>query len=208
MGIIDTYKKMFNKIDKMFDTQSKSPNQKIKKTNQPSKEEIEEIEEKIKIKRLNQLNSISEGDMSLIDQVPQNKISIILKRNEICYSVVEYLQFWEDRAVRKTSGGFGGFGFRVAKGVTFRVGKFGATGKTHMERKHIDTGTITLTNKRVVFVGARKNMDFALSKIISVEPFSNGFAISRSNKQKTEYFVGDFDGLIIKAMIEGAIRNL
>jgi hypothetical protein len=44
--------------------------------------------------------------------------------------------------------------------------------------------------------------------LTAVEPFSDGIGVSRSNKQKTEYFVGGFDGLMIKAVIEGAIKNL
>jgi len=154
------------------------------------------------------LSALSEGDMSLIDLIPQDKISIILKKDEVCYATVNGAQFWEDRAVGKIGGGYGGFGFRVAKGVTFRVGKFGATGESHMERRQIDTGNFFVTNKRITFVGSLKNIDFKLDKVLSVEPFSDGIGISRSNKQKTEYFVGGFDGLTVKAVIDGAIRNL
>lgn len=154
------------------------------------------------------LVTISEGDMSLVRQIPQDEIPIILKKKELCYAMVQGAQFWEDRAVRKTGSGYGGFSFRVAKGVSFRVGQFGATGESHMERRHIDTGNLFVTSKRVVFVGSSKSIDFALNKVLSVEPFSDGIGVSRSNKQKTEYFVGGFDGLMIKAVIEGAIKNL
>lgn len=95
----------------------------------------------------------------------------------------------------------------LRKGSLFRVGKFGATGESYMERRHIDTGNVFITNKRFVFVGSSKSIDFLLTKVLSVEPFSDGISISRSNKQKTEYFVG-FDGLMIEAVIEGAIKNL
>jgi len=153
------------------------------------------------------LAAISEGDMSLVEPIPQRGVPIILKKNEVCYAKVQDAQFWEDRAVRKTRGGYGGFNFRVAKGASFHVGKFGATGESHMERRHIDTGNVFVTNKRFVFIGSSKSIDFPLNKVLSVEPFSNGVGIARSNKQKTEYFVG-FYGLIIKAIIEGALKNL
>jgi hypothetical protein len=80
--------------------------------------------------------------------------------------------------------------------------------ESHMERRHMDTGNLFVTNKRFVFVGNHKNIDFPLGKVLAVEPFSDGIGISRANKQKTEYFVGGFDGLTVKAAIEGAIRNL
>lgn len=164
--------------------------------------EIQKDEEQRKM-----LIAISEGDMSLIRQIPQDEIHIILKKKEVCYARVQGAQFWEDRAVRETGGGYGGFSFRVAKGVSFHVGKFGATCESHMERRHIDTGNVFITNKRFVFLGSSKSIDFPLNKVLSVEPFSDGVSISRSNKQKTEYFVG-FDGLRFKALIEGAIKNL
>ncbi len=82
------------------------------------------------------------------------------------------------------------------------------TGESHMERRHIDTGNLFVTNKRAAFVGSSKSIDFTLNKVFSVEPFSDSIGVSRSNKQKTEYFVGGFDGLTIKAVIEGAIKNI
>ena len=182
--------------------------QKMEEAKRIGKGETKEIGTQKDEETMKMLAALSEGDMSLIDQIPQDKAPIILKKNEVCYATIMGAQFWEDRAVRKTGGGYGGFGFRVAKGVTFRVGKFGATGESHMERRHIDTGNLTVTNKRVVFVGNHKNIDFTLDKVLSVEPFSDGIGISRSNKQKTEYFIGGFDGLTVKAVIEGAIRNL
>jgi len=172
------------------------------------KGEIKETEPQKDEERMKMLTALSEGDMSLINEIPQDKVSIILKKNEICYATVMGAQLWEDRAVRKTDGGYGGFGFHVAKGVTFHIGKFGATAESQMERRHQDTGNLFVTNKRFVFVGNHKNIDFPLDKILAVEPFSDGIGISRANKQKTEYFIGGFDGLTVKAAIEGAIRNL
>lgn len=172
-------------------------------------EQLKEKEKQLKIKdeKTKILITISEGDMSLLSPIPQSNVPIILKKNEVCYTGTGNIQFWEDRAVRKTGGGYGGFGFRVMKGVSFRVGKFGATGESHMERRHIDTGNVFVTNKRFIFVGSSKSIDVPLNKVLSVEPFSDGVGIARSNKQKTEYFLG-FNGLIIKAIIEGAIKNL
>lgn len=201
MGIMNKFKDKWNK-------QMEISKQKMEEAKGLRKGETKEIVTQKDEETMKMLAALSEGDMSLIDEIPQDMTSIILKKNEVCYATVNGAQFWEDRAVRKIGGGYGGFGFRVAKGVTFHVGKFGATGESHMERRHIDTGNLSVTNKRVVFVGKHKNIDFTLDKVLSVEPCSDGIGISRSNKQKTEYFVGGFDGLTVKAVIEGAIRNL
>lgn len=89
------------------------------------------------------------------------------------------ISLWESRAVRKTSGGYGGPSFRVAKGVYFRVGGFQAKSESHDELKNIDLGELTLTNKRLVFSGAKRSVNIDIRKIISIEPYSDGIALRR-----------------------------
>lgn len=61
---------------------------------------------------------------------------------------------------------------------------------------------------------------------MSIEPYRDGIAIKRSNKQKTEYFIGkmdsieltinvddreyieSFSGLILKYLIEGLVKQI
>jgi hypothetical protein len=64
-----------------------------------------------------------------------------------------------------------------------------------------------------------------LKKIVGIEPYSDGIALRRSNKQKTEYFVGidqgtlnirvderqysePFSGLILMYLIQGLMKRL
>lgn len=144
---------------------------------------------------------------------------IILKKNEDLLLSFPNISLSEPRAVR--TGAYGGPSFRVAKGVSLRVGGFRA--QSHEEIKNIDSGTLTLTNKRIVFSGTKRNTNIPLRKIISLEPYNDAIAIRREGKGKTEYYTGinqatltittddrqcqePFSGLIFMYLVEGLTK--
>jgi len=146
---------------------------------------------------------------------------ILLKKDEELKCVIPSTSLREPRSVRMSHGSYGGPSFRVAKGVYFRVGGFGARSESHEEIKIIDEGVLTLTNKRVVFSGEKKTLNIKLNKIISIEPYSDGMALRREGKEKTQYFIWPeniakldvdidgrkykepFSGLLFKYLVEG-----
>lgn len=149
------------------------------------------------------------------------EVPIILKKKEELQLALPNVSLLEPRAVR--TGGYGGPSFRVAKGVYFRVGGFRA--ESHEELRNIDQGTLTLTNKRLVFSGTKRTINIDLKKIISVEPYSDGIALRREGKEKTHYFRGidqaeltitvedrvykePFSGLILMYLIEGLTKRM
>jgi len=171
-----------------------------------------EKEEKAKMAVLEQLRT-GELVLQLTDEVP-----IILKKNEAPCLMLPNIQLHEDRMVRQRYGG----AVRLMKGVYVGTSR----GESHPERRHVDTGDLILTDKRLVFVGSRKSADIDLRKILSIEPYSDGIALSRSNKKNVEWFIGNlnaasitmkiedrdydlrFDGLVLKCMIEGFASKL
>lgn len=114
---------------------------------------------------------------------------IILKTSEEVSFVIPNVTLKESRAVRVTSGGYAGPSIRVAKGVSFRLGRFGSTSESHQEIRDIDTGFLTLTNHRVVFSGGFKTISVLLEKIIQIDPFSDGVSLHKENREKTQYFL-------------------
>jgi hypothetical protein len=56
--------------------------------------------------------------------------------------------------------------------------------------RNIDQGTLTLTNKRLVFSGTKRTINIDLRKILSVEPYSDSIVLRRESKEKTQYFTG------------------
>ncbi len=133
------------------------------------------------------MDKLAKGNINLTSSTPS---LIIPKKNEETSLVMLNVSFLEARSVRQTIGGYGGPTFRVAKGVSFRLGGVSARSVSHDEIKKIDQGTLVLTNKRLVFLGDKKTVNIDLRKIIAIEPFKDGIGSQRENKQKTEYFTG------------------
>jgi hypothetical protein len=85
------------------------------------------------------------------------------------------------------AGGYSGFSFRIAKGVRCHVG---GTRGTYMQGDEvptpIDTGTMTITNQRVVFQGSKHAREWDFSKLLGVENHTEApwTALPVSNRQK------------------------
>ena len=155
--------------------------------------------------------------------LPTRNCPVILKRAEEAVLVLPNITFKEPRAVRTSIGGYAGPTIRIAKGISFRLGSGTSKSVSHDEIKTIDKGTLTITNKRLIFTGPMKTLNYNLSKILSITDFKDGIAIQRDNKQKTEYFtncdetvfnykVNDqfkstpFYGTLLKALIMGQLE--
>ncbi|MCD6568255.1 MAG: hypothetical protein J7K94_05940, partial [Dehalococcoidia bacterium] len=170
------------------------------------------------------LTALKEGEIS-VKMICDNS-QVLLKRKEELEVVLPDMALWEPRSVRQNVGGYGGPSFRIAKGVSWRLGAFKAQSESHEELRAIDQGRFTLTNKRLVFSGAKRTVDINLNKIISIEPYSDGIAVRTSGRQKAQYFVGidprqvtatvamgdrvyqePFTGLMLQCLIKGLVKR-
>lgn len=146
------------------------------------------------------ITSIVEGRIQALNAAATG--SIVPKRGERLVVTVPGVILSEPRSVRKTYGGGGGPSFRVAKGVYIRTGAFASRSESHEEIRSIDSGTLSLTNKRLVFAGQKRTKSINLGKIVSIKPFKDGISINREGKQKTEYYSG-LDNAVLRFSIEG-----
>ena len=107
-------------------------------------------------------------------------LKIILKPGEQAhwYSSSKLM---EERAIRRSHGG----AVRVMKGVY--VG--GSQSESHGELRTIDNGGLLLTNQRLIFNGGFKNIEYPLSKIVSVEEHKDSIEIGSTNRQKVQLYV-------------------
>lgn len=163
---------------------------------------------------LESLKKIQKGDLSEVEPIANPPI--LLKKNEVAYVLLKGIALYEERTKQQYVGGSRGVSFRVMKGVSFRVGAFKGERIPVTEKKHIDTGDLTITNKRVIFTGDTKSLSYPVSKIINVEDYSDGISINREGKQRIEYFLGETDIKIfkhfslwtyIRTIIEGIYAN-
>ncbi len=115
--------------------------------------------------------------------LPTVATNIILKSGESAfYSAPSAL--YETRAVRHYQAGH--TGFRVAKGVY--IGGTSGRSVSNQEWNKIDTGRLTVTNKRLIFDGGSADRTVPLNKIVSVESNLTGIEVSVEGRQKSMVF--------------------
>jgi hypothetical protein len=118
-----------------------------------------------------------------------------LKRGELPWLEYEGAGLVEPRRTPgHYQGGYQGFSFRIAKGVRYHVGGTRGTYVPGDERPTIiDTGTVTITDQRVVFRGMKQSREWAFTKLLGVEhdPTLPMTALPVSNRQKVSGFLYD-----------------
>ena len=128
----------------------------------------------------------------LVDQLSNGDLSsrftsnVILKKGEKLIVDIPQVQYCEERTV-KFKGNTQGMSVRLMKGVSYRFGTF--EGGVEKKIVTLDTGNFTITNKRLIFSGNTKSVEYPLSKIVTIDPLEEGIVINRSGKTKMEYFL-------------------
>ena len=117
--------------------------------------------------------------------VPTIDTQIFLEKGEKAILHSDSTNLNETRAVRRSSGSFGSV--RVAKGIS--LGGYGGSSASSQEWTRIDYGSLTVTNKRIVFSGSKETRDLKIAKIVSASVTSVPFTgpqleINVSNRKK------------------------
>lgn len=115
--------------------------------------------------------------------VPSVVSSLLLEKDEKAI-LEESTKLAETRSVSHRTGS--GIGFRVMKGVY--VGSYAGQSESTKEWRAIDQGTVTLTNKRILFKGIKENRTISISKILSIDISLDSFQVSVDGKAKSESF--------------------
>ena len=104
-----------------------------------------------------------------------------LHKNETCY-FESRAEWYEQRAVTATTNYGGPTGrIRIAKGVYYRYGQINHGTSGHQELTQIDTGTIYITNKRLIFMGTKKNTTISFDSILDINPYSDGMGVQKAS---------------------------
>jgi len=90
----------------------------------------------------------------------------------------------EPRAVREYVSGRAGI--RLAKGIW--IGGTRGHAESHQELRRIDYGTLTITNKRVIFTGKFKGQNLTFNKISFINTYSDAIQVGIIGRQHTMYF--------------------
>ena len=112
-------------------------------------------------------------------ELPVKQVGINLQKSEQCYysTSVEWL---ETRTVTQRIN-YGGPSYRIKimKGFYYRAGSVKVQRISTEQLQTIDRGTFYVTNKRLIFVGNKKNSNIHLAKILSITPYSDGIGIEK-----------------------------
>lgn len=151
------------------------------------------------MKRLNSTGEFKGDTLRLIEdyrfywmaeygQLPNIHVSLNLQKEEYCHFFVP-CDWHEMRTVTKSIR-YGGpsVSFRIARGVYYRTGRVSAERITEDQLKKLDSGTLYITNKRLIFVGENKSTNIRIGRIMSFTPYKDGVEISKDSG-KNPYFL-------------------
>lgn len=131
-------------------------------------------------------------------------VDLSLQKLEECYLKVS--AGWHELRTETTRYNYGGTTARIKimKGVYYRVGSIAVQPVKRDVLRQIDFGTVYLTNKRIIFVGSKKNTNIRLDKILSFTPYSDGIEIGKdTGKSPLLSFTDNLDifGLLLSRLL-------
>jgi hypothetical protein len=111
-------------------------------------------------------------------------------------------------AIHEWRGGSQGVSFRVAKGVRYRVGAMrGHLVTVGTELQVADTGILSITSQRAVFLGERKTVEIPYSKLLGMNMFSDAISFSLSNRQNAPLIKLGMSTDVMAALLNAAIQE-
>jgi hypothetical protein len=146
-----------------------------------------------------QIGMANRGDFVKVDS------TLLLKADEAAYAEVQ-ARLLKEVADREFRGGSRGVSIPLGHGVRYRTGAYSGhmvTVGSHWETA--DSGVLTVTNKRAVFHGARKNLEFAFSKLSTLSTYTDAVTLGVSSRQNTSTLAVD-DPEFVAGMIRAAFN--
>ena len=107
------------------------------------------------------------------------RVPFNLMKSETLVWVIQDVDYLETVVRRERRGSSHGLSIRVARGVYYRPSTFRSRPIEWEETVHADTRLLGLTTKHIYFHGARKKFRVRYDRIVSFDPYDDGFGIMR-----------------------------
>jgi len=122
-------------------------------------------------------------------EIPTVAAPIRLQSGESCYFAAPAT--WLEYRKQSTTVGYynQGVSLRVMRGVYYRVGASRPRRITSEGLTALDSGEIYISNKRVIFNGARRNLTLKLDSLIAFQPFTDGFALEKASGKSPHFSI-------------------
>jgi hypothetical protein len=95
---------------------------------------------------------------------------------------------------------------RIMKGLSWRYGYVNLNRVTAEEMRALDSGTLLVTNKRLLFNGSKTNVSIPLTRVIDFTLFKDAIQIEKDSG-KDQFFEGDGDIELIGAILNVCLRQ-
>jgi hypothetical protein len=86
-------------------------------------------------------------------------------------------------------GGSQGISIPLGHGFRYRVSSFRGHPVQSQQLSRIDSGKLVVTNKRLVFLGSKRDVSTPLAKVLQVEPYSDAIGIAREGKEARDIYL-------------------
>jgi hypothetical protein len=138
-----------------------------------------------------------------IENLPLSVIEpdIIIQKSEQCYFKIDSVKWHELKSLRQKPSHYNSNTKAIKK---FYLNSVSQKSNNYYSLKYIDSGSLYLTNKRIIFIGKYKNLNIRFDKILKLNPESNGLEIDKETiksvfiqfSNKTDEFCLILDKLI------------
>lgn len=118
--------------------------------------------------------------------------SILLGKGEYPIWAYNGIEAYQDKTGKKYVGGNSGVSFKICKGVYYRTGASKGHSVDYDYTESIGRGSLVITNKAIYFVGA-KTIKLIISKIVTLEPYSDGIKIQKEGVRNNSFTFVGFD---------------
>jgi hypothetical protein len=139
--------------------------------------------------------------------VPVTVPELGLANGEVAYYASDAEVFGTHTRTRRV-GYSGGPSFRIARGLYWHASSYTSTPVRESYTSVDDKGRLIVTNQRVIFVGAMSSYAWPLSKILSIQRFTDGVQINPVNKKAIVFTTGSQDaGIVIDRARAGTLAR-
>lgn len=118
---------------------------------------------------------------------------IILAKGEDALWCYNNVTMYQEKVKREMVGSHSGFSFRVMKGVTYRTGGFKGHPVETSYMENMGLGSLYVTNKNIIFMGQTRSIKVPYSKIIGINPYSDGMEVQRDGNNVKRLVFQGFD---------------
>ncbi len=132
---------------------------------------------------LTTLSLVEEGILPVVDS-----LNLSLQKGESCHYRT-FVRLVEEKRKNTFAGRYDGISIRLTRGANYRFGRSKGTKIIKDYSAVTDNGYLYITNKRVVFIGARKHVAYPIKKLVNFTKYSDAVKFQKEKEKKAKYFV-------------------